>query len=220
MIPEQHPVRINRTITLQVEAQYLLYFPPGYDASQTERWPLLVFLHGSGERGNNLELLKLHGPPKHLAKGEHFPLIIASVQCPEGSWWDPYVLDAVLDELLENHRVDEDRVYLSGLSMGGYGTWAWGLHSPERFAALAPICGGGNDFLACRLSHMPIWAFHGAKDRVVLLEESEKMVKAINECGGNAKLTVYPEATHNSWSMTYENPEFWSWMLSQRRNAK
>ena len=115
---------------------------------------------------------------------------------------------------MATYDIDQDRVYLTGLSMGGYGTWALASKYPDRFAAIAPICGGGTMIMALGLKDMPVWAFHGAKDQVVPLAESERMVETINARGGNAKLTVYPEAGHDSWTKSYDNQELYDWLLS------
>ena len=130
-------------VTKTVEMDYLLYLPPEYGETD-EDVPLMLFLHGMGERGDDLEKVKKHGPPKLIDAGKDFPFIVVSPQCPRWSWWPTEVkaLDALLDKICEEYRVDEGRVYLTGLSMGGYGTWALAEHSPDRFAAIAPICGG------------------------------------------------------------------------------
>jgi len=125
-----------------------------------------------------------------------------------------------LDEIESKCAVDPDRVYLTGLSMGGFGTWSLACHQPKRFVAIAPICGGGQWFLADRLKNVPVWAFHGAKDSVVPLSLSEQMVEAVKRTGGKAKLTVYPEANHDSWTATYDNPKLYDWLLSHRKSDK
>ncbi|MBM4033716.1 MAG: phospholipase [Planctomycetes bacterium] len=203
-------------VTKKVACRYLLYLPKGYEKGR-KRWPLLLFLHGAGERGKDLELVKKHGPPRLIAEGHDFPFIVVSPQCPANQWWSNDVLAALLDDIVANCRVDERRVYLTGLSMGGYGAWALACERPERFAAVAPICGGGNRLLAHALKHVPVWAFHGAKDDVVPLAESEKMANAVKASGGKAKLTVYPDAGHDSWTATYANPELYKWLLKHRR---
>ena len=149
--------------------RYLLGFPREYEADQEAKWPLILFLHGAGERGTDLEQLKKHGPPRLLAEGKDLGAIVASPQVPTGEVWDADLVKALADDLAAQHRVDLDRIYLTGLSMGGFGTWETGLKYPETFAALAPICGGvGVRFLsASRLQRMPVWIFHGAKDPVV-----------------------------------------------------
>src|SRR6185312_957721 len=125
-------------------ANYLLYLPEGYSADSTQRWPLILFLHGAGERGTNVWLVAKHGPPKIDTTMTNFPFIVVSPQCPDGKAWSDDVLLALLDQVEAKYRVDTHRVYLTGLSLGGFGTWSLGLHHPERFAAIAPICGGGS----------------------------------------------------------------------------
>ena len=206
---------LHRDVTLQLD--YLLYLPADYASSQKD-WPLLIFLHGLGERGPDLNKVKIHGPAKLIEQGREFPFIVVSPQCPAGSWW-PYETQKVLaliDEIVETCRVDEKRIYLTGLSMGGFGTWAIASVQPQRFAAIAPVCGGGCTFLAPRLT-MPIRAFHGDADTVVPLEKSREMVDAVNNAGGNATLTVYPGVGHNSWTQTYANNELYEWLLSHSK---
>jgi predicted peptidase len=136
-----------------------------------------------------------------------------SPQCPKYHRWQPLVLDALLDDLMKRYNVDERRVYLTGLSMGGQGTWDWAAHSPNRFAAIVPICGRGDRAAGEILADKPVWVFHGAKDTAVPLDASEKMVNALKKYGGNPKFTVYPEAGHDSWTVTHENPQRYEWLL-------
>jgi len=196
--------------------RYLLYRPQGDGPT-----PLVLFLHGAGERGSDLERVKAHGLPKVLKTRDPFPepALVVAPQCPVGSWWtlELGALSTLLDTLLETHPVDRTRVYLTGLSMGGYGAWRLALQTPERFAALAPVCGGGIPPLAHKLKGLPIWAFHGAEDTVVPLSESERIVAAVNRAGGNAKLTVYEGVQHDSWTPAYNTPELYTWMFAQRR---
>jgi len=211
----------QKEITKTVSLRYLLYLPKGYGENKEQKWPMILFLHGAGERGDNLELVKKHGPPKLIEQGEEFSFIVVSPQCPVDSWWTEILdgLVALLDEVQSKFAVDPDRVYLTGLSMGGFGTWALACRHPERFAAIAPICGGGEWFLATRLKNVPVWAFHGAKDPVVPLRESTEMVDALKRAGGDVQLTVYPEAQHDSWTETYNSPKLYEWFLSRRRVA-
>ncbi len=200
---------------------YLLYLPENYNKSN-KKWPLILFLHGAGERGNALELVAKHGPPKFAGeKGKSLPFIVVSPQCPQGKWWSDRQqltrLLALLDDVEKNYRVDKKRIYLTGLSMGGYGTWHLAAAAPERFAAIAPICGGGNPHDAEKLASLPIWAFHGAHDQAVPLAQSKRMVDAVKKQGGKPKFTVYPEAGHDSWSASYNNPELYRWFLSQQK---
>ena len=170
--------KFERTITTTVGAAYLLYLPEGYGAEPDRRWPLILFLHGRGESGSNLDRVKRHGLARRLDEGLELPAIVVSPQCPAGGWWTTDVLSALLDEVSEQYAVDADRVYVTGLSMGGYGTWALARRYPDRFAAIAPVCGGGDPARACTIRHVPVWAFHGAKDDVVAFEKSEEMVAA------------------------------------------
>lgn len=209
----QRSAELNTQI--QVRMGYLLYLPKDYDAK--DAWPLVLFLHGAGERGQDLELVKKHGPPKLISEGKDFPFIVVSPQCPKDRWWESIELIALLDDLQGRLKVDQDRIYLTGLSMGGFGTWRLAAFAPDRFAAIAPICGGGETYWAKQIAPLPVWAFHGAKDKGVPLERSEKMVEAIKKQGGDPKLTVYPEADHDSWTETYNNPEFYDWLLEQKR---
>ena len=200
---------------------YLLYLPNGYHESKKD-WPLILFLHGAGERGTHIDKVAKHGPPKIVRDGTmDLPFIIVSPQCPNGKWWSDQAqlkkLAALLDTIENKYRVDKQRVYLTGLSMGGYGTWHLAGARPERFAAIAPICGGGNPKDAKKLSALPMWVFHGARDSVVPLAESERMVRAVKAEEGETQFTIYPEAGHDSWSATYANPDLYDWFLQQQR---
>lgn len=215
--------KFKKRVTRELSANYLLYLPAEYNADANKRWPLMLFLHGAGERGTNLSAVAVHGPPKLVKQKRDFPFIIVSPQCPAGERWSNETLLALLEEVTSKFKVDTNRIYLTGLSMGGYGTWALGIAEPTRFAAIAPICGGGETIpiliAATRkkeqLKKLPVWVFHGAKDPVVKLEESERMVNALKRIGSeNVELTVYPEATHDSWTETYNNPKLYDWFLS------
>ncbi len=211
----QTPKRLSAQVP--VEMDYLLYLPKDYDSKET--WPLVLFLHGSGERGSDLELVKKHGPPKLISEGREFPFIVVSPQCRKDFWWEPIELTALLDDVVKTHKVDQDRICVTGLSMGGFGTWRLAAYTPERFAALAPICGGGEPYWASRFAKVPTWAFHGAKDEGVPLVRSEEMIEAMKKENGEPRLTVYPEAGHDSWTETYNNPEFYEWILAQKRQT-
>lgn len=219
----QHPQVFEKEIRKTVQANYLLYLPEDYLTSQKD-FPLILFLHGAGERGNDVSKVEIHGPPKLIAKeGKSFPFVIVSPQCPKEDWWTSGkqldILNAFLDDILENYRIDKDRIYLTGLSMGGYGTWSLAAAHPDRFAAIAPICGGGNTWDARRVANLPVWVFHGAKDQVVPIEKSEIMVAALEKAGGSVEFTVYPEAGHDSWTETYNNPDLYEWFLKHSRRS-
>lgn len=212
----------EKIITQTVSLNYLLYLPEGYAEAPAKSWPLVLFLHGAGERGTDLEKVKIHGIPKLIAEGKEFPFIAVSPQCPDGIWWDHASTQAALYELIlemqQEYRVDPKRIYLTGLSMGGFGTWALATAHPELFAAIAPICGGGQPFRAKQhLRNTPVWIFHGEKDTVVDPQLSKDMYDALKSVEADVQLTLYPEAGHDSWTATYNNPEFYEWMLKQRR---
>jgi predicted peptidase len=197
----------------EVSLNYLLALPKDYE--QKEKWPLLMFLHGSGERGNDLELLKKHGPPRLIEEGKEFPFIVVSPQCPSGIRWKTNALAALIDEMIKNYNVDENRIYVTGLSMGGYGTWKLANEISEKLAAVVPICGWGDSWTICEIGDLPVWAFHGGKDNVVVPQKSQELVDALKRCNGNVKFTLYPEANHDSWTETYNNPEVYKWLLEQ-----
>jgi len=217
--PAQQAKTFRRQITKTVGARYLLFLPQGYHKDK-KRWPLMLFLHGAGERGGNLELVKKHGPPKMVEKDPAFPFILVSPQCPKSVWWSTDVMLALVDEVVEKHRVDEDRIYVTGLSMGGYGTWFLAMRAPHRFAAIVPVCGAGDPTKVSVIKHLPVWAFHGENDRAVPLRRAQATVDALKKAGGNVKLTVYPKTGHDSWTRTYDNPELYKWLLSHRRAPK
>ena len=202
-----------------VRLGHLLFLPRDYGTSPDEKWPLIFFLHGAGERSNDLRLVKKHGIPKIVEQQPDFPFIAVSPQCPDETTWRDHhlTLKALLDETVANYAVDVHRIYLTGLSMGGYGTWSLARRYPELFAAIAPICGGGFPEFVSQLKDVPVWAFHGAADDVVKLEAGQRMVDALRACGGDVRFTVYPGVGHDSWTQTYDNPELYEWFLQHRR---
>jgi len=206
-----------------LSADYLLYLPPDYAADSGRRWPLILFLHGAGERGSNIQLVTKHGPPKVAPQLTNFPFIVVSPQCPNGKIWSNDLLLALLEEIESRCAVDTRRVYLTGISMGGFGTWSLGLSHPEKFAAIAPICGGGEfitPLLADKkqLATLPVWAFHGAKDTVVPVTESERMVNLLKKLGAKeVKFTIYPNAGHECWNEPYAGRELYDWFLKHAR---
>ena len=212
--PGLHPQSLERTVTQKTN--YLLYLPKDY-AETNKQWPLILFLHGSGERGNDPTLINTCGLTKHLVKGMELPFIIVAPQCPKDRRWidQTDVLINLLDDIIERYPVDQSRVYLTGLSMGGQGTWKLATDYPHRFAAIVPICGRGDTVLARhRLTKMPVWVFHGAKDKLVPISKSEEMVEALRQAGNkNVKFTAYPNANHDSWNRTYTNRQLYEWFL-------
>jgi len=195
--------------------KYLEYFPEINEGD--ENLPLLIFLHGMGERGDDLTKLKLHGPPSFLDEKKDFPFITISPQCPDTIYWNEEILLPFYEEIIAKYLIDKKRIYLTGLSMGGFGTWESIVAKPDLFAAAAPICGGGDPSKLKAVKSMPIWVFHGAKDQVVPLLRSEEMVNKLKELGSKVKFTIYPEATHDSWTKTYANPKLYEWLLSHQK---
>lgn len=202
----------------RVRIRYLLYLPEAA-AGRSQPLPLVLFLHGAGERGSDIDAVKRHGPPELVEQGKKFPFILVSPLCPEGEAWSVPLLHALLDKIRASHRVDPSRLYLTGLSMGGNGVWRLAMAIPEQVAALVPVCGWGDVSRVGLLKDIPVWVFHGKKDRVVPVERSEEMVRALKECGGNVRFTTYPEAGHDSWTETYNNPALFHWLLDQSRET-
>ena len=203
--------------TFVIKTDYLLALPDGYNSDTTQRWPLVIFLHGSGESGHDVEKVKAHGPPKLVAAGKKFPFILVSPQAQRPPGWEADNLYRLLTDIKSRYRVDNDRVYLTGLSMGGFGTWALALRHPDAFAAIIPICGDKETTEAWKLRHIPIWCFHGALDHNVPVRLDSQMISAAGRYNPNVKFTVYPDLEHNSWERTYNNDSVYQWMLAQKK---
>lgn len=199
---------------------YWLYRPNHRSTSQ----PLLIFLHGSGERGGPMEKVFEQGLPKVIAAGRELPFVVVSPHLGEGEVWDPEKLDRVLADVRKQTAIDPQRIYLTGLSLGGHGSWDWAVARPNVFAAIAPISGQGDPAKACTLATLPIWAFHGALDTVVAPEGTTAMAQAIKSCpqqvAGLLRATVYPDAGHDAWTRTYDDPGVYTWFLSHRRKGR
>jgi len=193
-----------------------LHLPPGYLGGR-ERWPLLVFLHGSGERGESLDAVKVHGPPKLVAAGADYPCILASPLLEADGDWTPDRLHALLGVLQARLRVDPDRVLATGLSRGGRGVWNWAAAYPRDLAAMAPVCGFGAAAGVCRASPVPVRAYHGEADTVVSAAGHRAHIEAFRACGGRADFTLYPGVGHDAWTPAYADPELLPWLLRQRR---
>ncbi len=221
-MPEGEAMR-QSTATYEGEGgslDYLVAVPADYDADAEKAWPLVIFLHGSGERGDEVELVAAWGPPKLAKAGAAIPAIVVSPQCPAGSWWPREIeaLDGLLGQVESNYRVDADRIYLTGLSLGGFGSVAWAAAEPERFAAVAPICGGGNPEQAKAMAAVPTWFFHGTEDTAVPYMNSVELYNAMRQADADhVKLTLYDGVDHFSWIPAYADPRLWEWMFSQRR---
>jgi len=200
--------------------QYWLYLPKTDVAGATEKRPLVLFLHGSGERGTQLENVKKHGPPGMIGRNADLDsCIIVSPQCPEKQWWDVPLLKGLCEDVAKKYMADPRRLYLTGLSMGGFGSWELLAAYPDYWAAAVPICGGGKPQTAEKFKHVPIWVFHGAKDTAVPLKASEDMIAALEAAGGKPKITVYPEEGHLSWIPAYNDTALWKWLVNQQKPA-
>ncbi|MDC0279010.1 alpha/beta hydrolase-fold protein [bacterium] len=207
------------------QLSHLLYLPEGYDENQATKWPLVLFLHGRGESNGPLSLVAKWGPPRFAQEGKSLPFILISPQCPRsGSWSDDKrqnQLDQLLKESCDSLNVDTTRIYLTGLSMGGYGSWTMAANHPEQFAAVIPICGGGDPSQASKLTKIPIWVFHGDRDNAVPIKKSISMVEAIQKNGGESiRFTTLEHVGHNSWSSAYAMPELVQWMLQHKTKPK
>ncbi len=234
-LPQSLKVHIDSKPTSgDVTLRYLLFTPKDYKADG-KKWPMMLFLHGIGECSNDdISRVKIHGPAHMVESRPDFPFVVVTPQLPPppgyvegkkytpeqvvalaGNAWKSEELIQLIDHVAAKMNIDADRIYVTGLSMGGFGTWRLVATHPERFAAAVPICGGGEpEKMAAALSRVPIWAFHGAKDPVVPVALSRQMVDAVKRAGGDVKLTIYPEAQHNSWKETYDNQEVYNWLLA------
>jgi len=212
-----------------VKIRYLLFTPKDYKPDG-KPWPLLLFLHGLGESSDtDINRAKIHGPASMVDSRPDFPFVVVTPQCsPPGEGmqkiikaWKADQLIQLVDHIAKNLNIDDSRVYVTGLSMGGFGTFRLVAAYPDRFAAAVPVCGGGEpEAMARALSSVPLWVFHGERDKVVPVARSQEMVDAIRKAGGDVKLTIYPAVEHNSWKPTYDNPEVFEWLLKHRRPQK
>lgn len=213
----QSDITFLKQVTKTISFKYLLYLPKNYETK--EKWPLIIFLHGMGERGKNLDRIKRHGLPKLIEQGHDFPFIIISPQCPRMSYWSMQLdnLKELIDDIKEQYPIDTKRIYLTGMSMGGYGVWDLAIKNPKTFAAIAPICGAASMLgEIIFLKNIPIWAFHGAEDKVVPLAAGQQTVDLLKPINNNITFTIYPGVEHNSWDLTYENKELYKWFLEHK----
>ena len=182
----------------------------------------MVALHGAGERGDDFEKITVHGPAKYAARGEEFPAIILAPQCPSDFVWNQltFELKELIDFIISEYNADENAVSLTGLSMGGYGTWEMGMSYPGFFAALAPICGGGISWRAQLIGKTPVWAIHGDADTVVPVNNSIEMCDKLKSVGGNVELTLLHGVGHNSWEFAYERTCLIDWLLSKSKKTE
>jgi len=218
---EERPAKVTAEARVEVGGEswrYFLFLPADYDANEVAQWPAILWLHGRSLRGDDLDQLRRYGPPSFLGEKPDFPFVVICPQLPDGAW-PPAGLNALLDECLEKYRIDEDRVILTGDSLGAMGAWNLAGTSPERFAALSPITAHGADWVAEKLTKMPIRAWHGDSDEAVPMKDHLALIKKIRELGGDAEIKIIPGGTHGSViGMNWRDPEWLAWITKQRRS--
>lgn len=217
---------------------YRLLRPKDYDPRK--KYPLVVFLHGAGERGNDNTIQLVHGMADFASDKlmAEYPAFVIAPQCPDGKQWVevPWSADEhqmpkepsqplrqtleLLAALQNEFSIDADRLYITGLSMGGFGVWDTIQRHPDLFAAAAPVCGGGDATLAEQIKNVPVWAFHGDADGAVKVRRSRDMIAAMKAAGGEPKYTEYKGVGHDSWTATYKDPELYKWLFAQKRRPK
>lgn len=216
-IPQPVGVSFRKVDHPKDVTDYVLQIPASYNEKKTTRWPVIIFLHGIGERGSDLNQVKRAGLAGIAGQDPDFPFVLIAPQCRENGWWDAPSLNILYKEVLEKYNVDSSRIYLTGLSMGGYGAWDWAQYAPQNFAAVVPVCGGGTPSKACVLKSKPVWVFHNADDPTVSVQLSRDMVKAIQDCGGTlVKYTERPTGGHDAWTKAYKDPALFEWMKAQK----
>ena len=193
--------------------RYWLYLPKKYH--QMPQWPLVIYLHGTGGRGFDLQKIYNVGPLNSIREGNHLSAIVVVPQCPSGLRWDASLVEDLLQDVSRSQKMNSRKIYLTGYSMGGYGTWKIGSEIPDKFAAIVPIAGGGDTVWATKLFSKPIWAFHGAKDRIVSIDRTHQMIEAVEQAGGTPKFTTFPKSGHSINSLVFENKSFWEWLFEQ-----
>jgi predicted esterase len=205
--------------------QYFVQLPKDYEKDIGKNWPLLIYLHGIGERGTKIRAVRALvtrrvAVPKVAAETKNFPFVTITPMCPWGYSWNDitYSFNNFIDEVIAKFRIDTDRIYLTGMSFGGTGVWAYSIQFPERFAAVAPVCGGYIDLsrLEC-MKGVPAWVFHGQKDIFIPIEIPTNAVNVLKAMGNEVKFTTYPELDHYIWDTTYDNPELYSWFLEHKK---
>ena len=206
----------KKEVSVSESLEYYLYFPPEYQESSSKRFPLLLFLHGGGESGGDLELIRENGPPKLLTEGKDFPFLILAPQNPhKKQWWNVRAVMALLEQITREYRIDPKRLYLTGLSRGGNACWEIAAQFPDTFAAMAVVCGMTPVPYAHWINKsMPIWVFHGKEDPVIPFSESEQMTRKLEEMGYDVRLTASDGVGHNAWEKAYLEEGLYEWFLN------
>jgi len=215
---QSHLVQDELETITKENLKYYLYYPEDYFDSG-EDLGLLLFLHGGGESGRNIEEIKDTGPPKMLVEGNQFPFLILAPQNSHAKkWWNTDAIVQLLDSVVNTNRVDKKRIYLTGLSRGGSASWELATQYPDKFAAMAVVCG----MTPLPYAHwidkeMPIWVFHGDQDDVIDVEESDKMVEKLRKMGHDVRYTKYKGVGHNAWERAYTTDSLYTWFAKQKR---
>ncbi len=224
-IAQYDPAKPQRAFThSHNKIRYWIFLPPKYGIEERE-WPLVMFLHGAGERGKSLESLRQNvqinflQPTQSVDELNEIPFVVVAPQCPAKQYWIPSQIRGVLDEVLRYCSIDMKRIYLTGHSMGAFGTWKFASTYPDLFAAIVPVSGGGQTAVVKNLIDIPTWAFHGEKDTVVPPRRSTSLVNVLKIVGGDAKVTLLPKLGHSICRETYSRPELWHWLLSKEKSS-
>jgi predicted peptidase len=214
MIKSSHSIQTQSGMNLE----YVVYMPDGFSGEL----PLVLFLHGAGERGKNIDLVDIHGFPKQAKEGTDFPFILVAPQCPLDRYWsEPELVDGLIDiqsSCFIKFNVDTERFYVTGLSMGGYGTYALASKIPHKIAAALPICGAADLKTIHLMKNISTWIFHGDQDQVVPVKNSLDAFEILEPINPNVHLTIYKGIGHDSWTETYQNPDVLDWMLSKQNH--
>lgn len=196
--------------------QYLAYVPYAYNEQPKTKWPVIIFLHGLGEIGTDVNAVKRNGLPKFLDNEKRMPALVFSPQCNGGGWWNTQTLEQFLKQVVAKYNADPKRIYLTGLSMGGIETWTWAIQDPASFAAISPVSANGNPWAVGDLKNTPAWVFHGDQDPIVGYGGDVAMVNALKADGGNVQFTTVKGGKHDIWDEVYTNPALYEWMLNTK----
>jgi predicted peptidase len=201
----------------KIKCDYLLYLPIDYKTNN-DLFPLIIYLHGGSQRGNDLNKLKTYGLPYLIDKGVNYDFIIASPQCPDNTLWSRIDwFDSLYLDLTTKYRIDKQRIFVTGISIGGFGTWQVAMDYPDKIAAIIPLCGGCNDSVdICRINKLPIWTFHGTADSMININETERLVNRLQKCNGNIKFSRLENAGHGIQDI-YQKPEIFEWLKKQKK---
>ncbi len=192
--------------------RYLTYLPDNYKTTSA-KFPLIIFLHGAPQRGSDIEIVKKEALPKELEDGLKIPFVVVAPHCPAGKSWETQKLYDLFNVVVRQYRIDKNKVYITGFSMGGFGLLKFVRDYPFLFAAAAPVCSGGSRYFAEMLVSVPMWFFHGDKDDIVEINNSQELVDELKKNDAEVKFTVYPDLGHRIWNMTYKNLELYEWFL-------